>query len=207
MFDEQPPPLESSSRFRDIERAEVIQRDRHERRKSIDKRMLDFHEALTNRLSQMEKDAKDVEFGNCTRCGQLLVKTIHLIDATIGLFFVVYGSFIMTQFDNPATMAAITSLVFGSVMMCSSFMGVIGFTTKRCNRRGLLVSAYTAPFIAWFYMFVITSTIFAQDVYLEYLMEHMSVMYLNDARIQTIKNLLPLLYVVLASLVVVEGLR
>ena len=104
-------------------------------------------------------------------------------------------------------MAAITSLVFGSVMMCSSFMGVIGFTTKRCNRRGLLVSAYTAPFIAWFYMFVITSTIFAQDVYLEYLMEHMSVMYLNDARIQTIKNLLPLLYVVLASLVVVEGLR
>ncbi len=206
MFDDHRPP-ESSSRLRDIDCAEVIRRDRHERRKTIDKRMLNFHETVTNRLSQMEDDAKDVDFGNCTRCGQLLIKTIHLTDATIGLLFVVYGSLIMTQFDSPAIMVGTTSLIFGSVMVMSSFMGVIGFTTKRCNRRGLLVSAYTAPFIVWFYTFVITSTIVAHDVHLEYLTEHMSVLYLNAARIQTIEHLLPLFYVVLASLAVVEGLR
>ena len=207
MTEEPSPTAESLSEFRDIVNLEAIRKERLEKRKLIDKRMLDFHEAVNNRFTQMENDAKNVGLGPCTRFGLFLVKAIHIIDATIGLFFVVYGSLILSQFDDPAIEAAITSLVFGSVMIISSTMGVIGFTTKCCNRLGLLLSAYTAPFIIWFYAFVISSALVLQDVHFDYLTEHMSVMYLNADRIQLMINLLPLIYIIMTSLALVEGLR
>jgi hypothetical protein len=209
MTEEPSPTAESLLEFRDIVNLEAIRKERLrlEKRKLIDKRMFDFHEAVNIRFTQMENDAKNVGLGPCTRFGLFLVKAIHIFDATIGLFFVVYGSLILSQFDDPAIEAAITSLVFGIFMIISSTMGVIGFTTKCCNRLGLLLSAYTAPFIIWFYAFVISSALVAQDVHLDYLTEHMSVMYLNADRIQLMVNLLPLIYIIMSSLALVEGLR
>ena len=207
MTEEPSSTAESLSEFRDIVNLEAIRKERLEKRKLIDKRMFDFHEAVNIRFTQMENDAKNVGLGPCTRFGLFLVKAIHIIDATIGLFFVLYGSLILSQFDDPAIEAAITSLVFGIVMIISSTTGVIGLTTKCCNRLGLLLSACTAPFIIWFYAFVISSALVAQDVHLDYLMEHMSVMYLNADRIQLMINLLPLIYIIMASLALVEGLR
>lgn len=199
--------LESSSVFRDIARAEVSSMERLERRKSIDHRMFVFQETVHKRMAQMEEDAKEVKIWNCTQSGRSLIKSIHLIDAMFGIVCIVYGSLILAQFDDPAISVAVTSLTFGSVMLLSSIMGVIGFTTNRCNRRLLLASSYTAPFIVWFYIFVITSTLVAQELYLDYLTEHMSVLYLTEARIEIMISLLPLLYVILVSLAVFEVFR
>mmetsp|Transcript_14478 Transcript_14478/g.31402 ORF Transcript_14478/g.31402 Transcript_14478/m.31402 type:complete len:203 (-) Transcript_14478:151-759(-) len=138
---------------------------------------------------------------------QFLVKTIHLIDAMIGLTFVVYGSLIMTNFENPAMEAVITSLTFGSTMLFTSIMGVIGFTTKVCLRCGLALSAYTAPFIAFFYMFVIILLISSPETFFDYLTEHKDVLYLNDAEILLLENMLPLFYIIMASLAAVEICR
>jgi len=176
----------------------------------MDNRFADINESkksMKKQLSQEEQDAKDVKIGCSYKFGQFLVKTIHFIDAAIGVTFVVYGSLIMTQFDNPAMEAAITSLAFGSIMLFTSAMGVIGFSTKLCNRCGLLVSAYMAPLVVCFYMFIIISLLAAPDAFFNYLTEHMSDMYLNAAQIQTMRNLLPLFYIIIASLAVVEIMR
>lgn len=167
----------------------------------------DVETLLQKQMAQMEQDAKDIKIGHFTRLGQLVVKTIHLIDAAVGLFFLVYGSLIMTQFDNPAIDAANTSLTFGSIMMFSSILGVIGFTTKMCKRCGLLLSAYTALLIVGFYAFVIISLLAMPDVIFDYLMEHQSVLYLNAAQIQTLRDILPLLYIIMATLSAIEVMR
>lgn len=198
---------ESSSVFRDIAREEVSPMERLERRKSMDHRMFVFQETVHKRMAQLEEDAKEVKIWNCTQSGRLLINSIHLIDAMIGLVCIVYGSLVLAQFDNPTMPVAVTSLTFGSVMLLSSITGVIGFTTNRCNRRLLLASSYTAPFFVWFYIFVITSTLVAQELYLDYLTEHMSVLYLTATRIEIMISLLPLLYVILVSLAVFEVFR
>lgn len=167
----------------------------------------DVETLLQKQMAQMEQDAKDIKIGHFTRLGQLVVKTIHLIDAAVGLFFLVYGSLIMTQFDNPAIDAANTSLTFGSIMMFSSILGVIGFTTKLCKRCGLLMSAYTALLIVGFYAFVMISLLAMPDVIFDYLIEHQSVLYLNAAQIQTLRDILPLLYIIMATLSVIEVMR
>ncbi len=199
----------SSSRSREEER-ESRRMDREARRRAMDDRFAGSKtskNSVTKQLSREERDAKDVKIGCCYKFGQFLVKTIHLIDAAIGIAFVVYGSLIMTQFDNPAMEAAIVSLVFGSIMVFTSVVGVIGFSTKLCKRCGLLLSAYTAPFIVCFYMFVIIALLASPDVYFDYLKENMSVMYLSASQIQTLRNLLPMFYIIIASLAGVEIMR
>lgn len=206
LMDDRPGLASSSSSSSRGSMHEGGKKERKERRNSIDEcvPILDIEAALNKQMAQMEQDAKDIKIGYCTKFGTLLVKTIHLVDAAIGLVFLVYGSLIMIQFDNPATDAAITSLTFGSILMCSSILGVIGFTTKLCNRCGLLLSAYTAPLIVFFYAFVMITVLAMPDVIFDYMTEHMSVLYLNAAQIQTLRNLLPLFYIIMASLSVLK---
>jgi hypothetical protein len=201
----------SRSSSRDEER-ESRRKDRDARRRAMDNRSVtnsksSSKKSMKKKISQEEQDAKDANIGCCYKFGQFLVKTIHLIDAAIGVTFVVYGSLIMTQFENPAMEAAIVSLTFGSIMVFTSIMGLIGFSTKLCNRCGLLLSAYTAPFIVCFYMFVIIALLASPDVYFDYLTDHMSVLYLSANQIQTLRNLLPLFYIIFASLAAVEIMR
>ena len=86
-------------------------------------------------------------------------------------------------------------------------MGVVGFTTKLCWRCGLLFSAYTAPFIGFFYIFVIIAVLASPDVYFDYLTEHKDVLYLTDAEIATLRSLIPLFCIILACLAAVEITR
>ncbi len=197
----------SSSSSRKITRKDGNKGGRERRNSFAEPVTIDIEASLKKQMAQMEQDAKDIKIGYCTRFGQIIVKTIHLIDATIGLVFLVYGSLIMSQFDNPAMDAAITSLTFGSIMICSSIFGVIGFTTRLCKRCGLLLSAYTALLIVGFYAFVMIAVLAMPDVIFDYLTEHMSELYLNTAQIQTLRNLLPLFYIIMASLSVVEVMR
>lgn len=210
-------PEPASLSGRDKER-ESRKKDREERRKKRDKRQEDNKQSSEKsskskkksskpKLSQEEQDEKDANLGCCHKFGRFIVKAVHFVDAIIGLVFVVYGSLIYTQFDTPAMEAVITSLTFGSAMLFTSIMGLIGFYTKVCKRCGLVLSAYTAPFIAFFYFFVIIALLASPDVYFNYLTEHKDVLYLNDAEIASIRSLLPLFYIILASLAGIEIAR
>jgi len=159
------------------------------------------------KLSQAEQDAQDAKLGCCHKFAQLIVKIVHGLDLLIGLTFLVYGGLIFASFSDPAMEAVITSLTFGSVMVFTSILGGIGFISSKCKRCGLTLSAWTAPFIAFFYLFVIIAIIGDPDTYFNYLTEHQDVMYLNDAEILTMKNLAPLFCIILGSLAAVELCR
>ena len=159
------------------------------------------------KLSREEQDEKDAELGCCHRFANVLVKIIHVVDGLIGLTFVVYGSLILTNFDTPAMEAVVATLTFGSTMLFTSIMGAVGFYTKTCNRFGLLLSAYTAPLIALFYMFAIIALLSEPTVFFDYLTEHKDVLYLNAAEIASLLQILPVFYIILASLTAVEICR
>jgi hypothetical protein len=157
--------------------------------------------------SQEEQDEVDAKMGCCYTLGGILVKSIHLIDGIIGLFFVVYGSLIYTQFDDPAMIAAISCMAFGSVLLFASIMGGIGFTTKICKRVGLVLSAYTAPFVVFFYLVLIIAFLADKEVFFNYLTEHEDVMYLSSNLIATLEELLVFFYFVLLGLGAMEMMR
>jgi len=210
MDDEEP----SSSSSSGLARREKIKKERDERRAKRDKRHDDGDAARKNnkkksnkpKVSQHEQDLKDAKLGCCHRFGQFLVKTIHFIDALIGSFFITYGFVIYYKFidNNPAMEAVITSLVFGWYLLLTSLLGIIGFTTRVCKRCGIAFSAYMAPFIALFYIFVIIALLSSPEKVFDYMTKHKDVLFLNDAEIETIRRLVPVWCIVLACLAAIE---
>ncbi|KAL7548500.1 hypothetical protein ACHAWF_011792 [Thalassiosira exigua] len=213
------PVSSSSSRAGKDERRAAQKKEREERRKKRDQQLEELEESRASgkskskskkskpKLSQEERDAKDSKLGCCHHFAEILVKIVHVLDGLIGFTFVVYGSLIMTQFKTPAMEAVITTLTFGCTMLASSIMGVIGFYTNKCDRVGLSISAYMGPLIAFFYIFAIIALLSSPDTYFDYLTEHKDVLYLNDAEILTLKQILPFFYIVLASLSAIEIFR
>lgn len=158
-------------------------------------------------LSQEDQDETDARLGCCTKFTQFIVKIVHLIDALIGITFIVYGSLIYLHFEEPAMEAVITSLSFGCIVLLSSLMGIFGFSFKTCKRCGLVFSSWAAIPIAFCYTFVIVALLGSPDTYFNYLTEHKDVLYLTDTEINAIKKCLPVFYIVLASLAATEICR
>eukprot|EP00581_Thalassiosira_minuscula_P007242 CAMPEP_0183711098 /NCGR_PEP_ID=MMETSP0737-20130205/6683_1 /TAXON_ID=385413 /ORGANISM="Thalassiosira miniscula, Strain CCMP1093" /LENGTH=314 /DNA_ID=CAMNT_0025939525 /DNA_START=74 /DNA_END=1018 /DNA_ORIENTATION=- len=217
MADEPPPSSSSSSRLKKDEQRTAQRKERDEKRKKREERLADSKTSQESskkskkkskpKLSRAEQDEKDAKLGCWHKTQELLVKLVHVLDALIGFTFIVYGSLIYTQFETPAMEAVITSLTYGSVMLFTSIMGAIGFYTTLCKRIGLLISAYMAPLIAFFYVFVIIAMLGSPDTYFNYLTEHKDVLYLNDAEIATLKQIMPFFYIVMASLAFIEVCR
>lgn len=159
------------------------------------------------KTSPRERLLQDAQLGCCHKFGQVLVALVHLLDALLGLAFLVYGVLILTQFETPAMEAVITSLTYGSVVLFASMMGVIGFCSPRCKRIGLLVSAYTAILIVLLYVFAVIYELSLSSSIFDYLTEHMDVLYLNEELIATLQRMLWLFFVVLGSLTVMETCR
>eukprot|EP00584_Thalassiosira_punctigera_P001421 CAMPEP_0172530072 /NCGR_PEP_ID=MMETSP1067-20121228/3933_1 /TAXON_ID=265564 ORGANISM="Thalassiosira punctigera, Strain Tpunct2005C2" /NCGR_SAMPLE_ID=MMETSP1067 /ASSEMBLY_ACC=CAM_ASM_000444 /LENGTH=312 /DNA_ID=CAMNT_0013314215 /DNA_START=101 /DNA_END=1039 /DNA_ORIENTATION=+ len=204
----------SRSHLKNDEEREAQRKEREERRKQRDKRLADSKESSSKsknkskpRLSRAEQDAKDAKLGCCHKFQEVLVKIVHVIDFLIGLTFVIYGAVIHYSFENPAMEAVIATQTFGSVMLFTSAMGAIGFYSKVCSRCGLVLSGYTAPFIAFFYIFIIITLLSSPDTFFNYLNEHKDVMYLNEAELLTLRQILPFFYIVLASLAAIEIIR
>ena len=159
------------------------------------------------KVSRREQMAKDAKLGCCHKFGTLLVKLVHVLDALIGLTFLVYGLLIMTQFEQPAMEAAIATLAFGAIMLLASVMGVVGFYSPRCKRIGLLVSAYLSPIIVICYIFAVIFELSESSSVFDYLTEHMDVLYLDEGEIATLEQILPFFYVVVAALIAIEICR
>ncbi|KAL7534863.1 hypothetical protein ACHAXR_009493 [Thalassiosira sp. AJA248-18] len=203
-------PKSSASSSRDEERRAQREERRNKRSERLEKNSKASKKSASNKsskISQEEQDAKDVNLGCCAKFAQFMAKTIHFIDGLIGLAFVIYGALIMNCFEAPAMEAVTASLSYGSLLLFASIIGGMGFATSKCWRVGLVVSAYSAPFIALFYMFVIITLLTSPDTFFDYLTEHKDVLYLNDAEIATIKQIMPFFYIVLASLAAIEICR
>ena len=220
--EEQPASSSSSSRLKDKEREarrDAKMKEREKRGNERAQRLADSKlskEASSSKdkkkskkpkLSREEQDAEDTKLGCCHQVSQFLVRLIHVIDGLIGLTLVIYGLLILTNFETPAMEAVIATLVFGATMLFTSIMGVVGFYTKVCNRFGLVLSAYTAPLVALFYVFVIIALLCSPNIYFDYLTEHKDVLYLDEAEIATLRQILPVFYIIMTSLTAVEVCR
>lgn len=158
-------------------------------------------------LSQEEQDEKNAKLGCCYIFGGLLIKAIHVFDALLGILLLIYGSLIITKFAKPAMAFAVICLTLGSVLFLAAISGFIGFHCKVCKRVGLAFSAYTAPFIASFYLIAVIAVLAATDKFFNCLRLHKDVLYLSSAQIKTLRELLPLFYIVLLVLAVLEMSR
>ena len=158
-------------------------------------------------LSREERDGRDVKLGCCHIFGGLLIKAIHVIDALLGILLLTYGSLIITKFAKPAMTIAVICLTLGSVLLLAAIMGFIGFHYKVCKRVGLALSAYMAPFIAFFYLIIVIAVLAVTDKFFNYLRLHKDVLYLSATQIKSLRDLLPLFYIVLLVLAVLEMSR
>ena len=203
-----PPPQHPSPLHRPLKKRDVVPVEISTSTKSNEQ---SEPQKITRRLSSwLSSDGEDDYAGPtcCHKFGRFLVKFIHYIDGLVGLTFVIYGTFIYFSFEQPAMEAVIFSLTYGCTLLFASTIGLIGFYTKTvCGRCGLAISAYMAPFIAFFYMFVIIAMLASPDELFNYLDEHKDVLFLNDAQLATLKQLLPFFYVVLACLTLLEICR
>jgi hypothetical protein len=130
-----------------------------------------------------------------------------VIDALLGILLLTYGSLIITKFAKPAMAIAVICLTLGSVLLLAAIMGFIGFHYKVCKRVGLALSAYMAPFIAFFYLIIVIAVLAATDKFFNYLRLHKDVLYLSATQIKSLRDLLPLFYIVLLVLAVLEMSR
>jgi hypothetical protein len=130
-----------------------------------------------------------------------------VIDALLGILLLIYGSLIITKFAKPAMAFSVICLTLGSVLLLAAIMGFIGFNYRVCKRVGLAFSAYTAPFIAFFYLIVVIVVLATTDKFFNYLRQHKDVLYLSAAQIKKLRELLPLFYIVLLVLALLEMSR
>ena len=158
-------------------------------------------------LSQVERDGRDVKLGCCHIFGGLLIKAIHVIDALLGILLLTYGSLIITKFAKPAMAISVICLTLGSVLLLAAIMGFVGFHYKVCKRVGLALSAYMAPFIAFFYLIIVVAVLAATDKFFNYLRLHKDVLFISATQIKSSRDLLPLFYIVLLVLAVLEMSR
>eukprot|EP00970_Alexandrium_tamarense_P000577 scaffold69_cov198-Alexandrium_tamarense.AAC.17 len=112
--------------------------------------------AWTKERQSQQLDLEDVhnsrKAGRCSKCLGHLIKGLHVIDASMGIAMIVYGSLLCTQFDEPAMAAVLVCLLLGGIHVATSAFAIVSYATKRCSRCGLLVSAYTAPYIAMLFV-------------------------------------------------------
>ena len=163
--------------------------------------------SLKPKLSREEQDAKDVKLGCCYYFTKGVAGGMHFIDFIIGFLALIYGCVIDFSGENPAHEVGIVCIVYGLVQIFASSMGVFGFKYKMCKRCGLTFSMYTAPVITTFYFFIIIYFLADQEDVYAYLDEHKDSMYLNAVSLDKLKSLMPLVYIILASLAVAEMVR
>lgn len=165
------------------------------------------HKSAKPKLSREEQDARDAKLGCCYHFTKGIAGGMHFIDFVIGFLALVYGCLIDFSGENPAHEVGIVCIVYGLVQIFASSMGVFGFHYKTCKRCGLTFSMYTAPVITTFYFFVIIYFLADQEDVWAYLEEHKDSMYLSAVSLDKLKSLMPLVYIILASLAVAEMVR
>lgn len=164
----------------------------------------------TSQQLELENANNNTSNQNC--CSKLIeytIKSLFVIDICIGIILIIYGSLILTQFDKEsvAMAAVIFSLLFGSIHFTTSVFGCISLFWKGCKRNGLVLVGYVGPYVALVYFTIVIALLADTSGFLQYLDDHKEVMYLGDNVVENTKRLMPLIYVVLIVLGILEASR
>ncbi|KAL7534189.1 hypothetical protein ACHAWF_004748, partial [Thalassiosira exigua] len=161
--------------------------------------------------SSQQLELEDVhaksEGGCCRRLIEYAVQGLLFVDAAGGIASIVYGSLLITQFEKPAMAAATFCLILGTAHLATSLVGVLSLFLGGCSRAGLIVSGFMGPYFAMVYLTILISFLVDESGFLTYLDDHKEVMYLGPNVAQNVKNLMPLLYVILIVLGMLEASR
>ncbi|KAL7532654.1 hypothetical protein ACHAXR_004763 [Thalassiosira sp. AJA248-18] len=151
---------------------------------------LQSNRALTTSEWSKERSSQQLELeddihnnrnnsGCCYKIIEFLVKALHIVNAIMGIALVVYGSLLYTQFDPPAMAAVTFCLIFGSLHILTSFVGILSFFTRGCcsssSRFGMIVSAYVGPYFALVYFTMLIALVVDSSGFLQYLGDHKEV--------------------------------
>lgn len=138
---------------------------------------------------------------------EFLIKSLQVIDASFGIALIVYGSLICTQFEQPAMAAVTFCLIFGTIHLVTSVLGIVSIFVKVFSRFGLLISAYIGPYISLVYFTMVISLLADSSGFLHYLDDNKEVMYLGPNVAENCRKLLPLFYTLLLGLGLLEASR
>lgn len=138
---------------------------------------------------------------------EFLVKALHVIDFSIGMALIVYGSLLDTQFEEPAKAAVVFCLILGTIHLVTSLLGIISLFMRGCSRFGLMISGYVGPYVALVYFTIVISLLVDSSGFLLYLDDHKEVMYLGPNVADNCRKLMPLFYTILISLGLLEASR
>mmetsp|Transcript_32546 Transcript_32546/g.68448 ORF Transcript_32546/g.68448 Transcript_32546/m.68448 type:complete len:238 (+) Transcript_32546:166-879(+) len=161
----------------------------------------------TSQQLELEDVHDNERTGCCRKTIEFLVKTLQVIDASFGIALIVYGSLICTQFEEPAMAAVVFCLILGTIHLLTSVLGIISLFVKGCSRFGLLISAYSGPYISLVYSTMLISLLADSSGFLQYLDDHKEVMYLGSNVAENCRKLLPLFYTILIALGLLEASR
>jgi len=164
--------------------------------------------------SFQQLELSDVHPASHTKCGGrlmecLVARILHVVDISIGIALLVYGSLLCTQFTGQSTaMAAVLfCLMLGTIHLAASLLGVLSLFTRGCSRFGLLVSGFVGPYLALVYATMLISLIFNEDGFVQYLDDHKEVMFLGQNVADNVRKLMPLFYTILSVLGLLEAVR
>merc|ERR1719203_457603 len=96
----------------------------------------------TSQQLELEDVHDNRSTGCCRKMIEFLIKSLQVIDALFGIALIVYGSLICTQFEQPAMAAVTFCLIFGTIHLVTSVLGIVSIFVKVFSRFGLLISAY-----------------------------------------------------------------
>lgn len=131
-------------------------------------------ERSSQQLELEDVHAKD-KGGCCWSAAEWSVKVLHVVDLCLGIAALVYGSLILTQFEQPAMAAVMFCMIAGCMHIITSGAGLINLFWKGCLRMGLFLSAYSGPYMAFSYLTIILTLAADKSGFLQYLDEHKEV--------------------------------
>ena len=165
--------------------------------------------AIERQSQQLElEDVHRREYmGCCSKLLEWMIKTLHVIDVFLGLTLIIYGSLLQTQFEHPARAAVLFCLLFGSILLTSSAVGIFSYASPSCSRWGLLVSGFVAPYLSVIYVTMIIALVGDSSGFFMYLEDHHDVMYFGEDVVENLESSMPLVYGTLGILAGLEFAR
>mmetsp|Transcript_8919 Transcript_8919/g.19297 ORF Transcript_8919/g.19297 Transcript_8919/m.19297 type:complete len:299 (+) Transcript_8919:139-1035(+) len=164
-------------------------------------------------VQQLElSDVYDPDLGPPGMCGTILgfliLKLLHPLNFTIGKCSIIYGSLLVLQFTKPAMAAAIFCLTLGVIHVGSSLVGMISYWVWSGWRRiGLKISAVVGPYWVFVYLIMLIGVGSDLDGFLMYLDDNKEVLYMGPNVVENCRELMPLIYTLLAVLGLLEAVR
>ena len=107
--------------------------------------------------------------GLCDRILLHSIQTLHVVNFGCGFAAVVYGSLLVSKFDEPAMASAMFCLIVGTIHLSTSSVGMFSYFGKWCRRFGLKMSGVVGPYVSFVYLTIIVTLAADEGGFLGYL--------------------------------------